>query len=57
MQEPKEIPKLTQDEIDAINKANHCDDLWGGDSSCVHETKSGHGGGIVCVKCGAWFCY
>lgn len=33
-------------------------DLWAGSAMCFHPvTGSGHGGGIVCKTCRAWFCY
>lgn len=31
--------------------------LWGGDPQCKHNEVPGHGGGVVCTKCGAWFCF
>lgn len=31
--------------------------LWNAAPDCDGQTKSGPGGGIVCPKCGAWFCY
>lgn len=32
-------------------------DLWGAEPGCTGRVVSGHGGGVVCTKCGGWFCY
>lgn len=41
---------------DAI--ANQIDnDLWAADPNCLHVTRNGDGGGVVCTKCRGWFCF
>ena len=32
-------------------------DLWDADPDCNHEVVDAPGGGIVCTKCGGWFCW
>lgn len=54
----EEDKPLTVEEVSELNRKNGYDDLYGGnDPLCVHEIKGGHGGGIECVKCPAWFCF
>ena len=31
--------------------------LWDADPDCDHEVVDAPGGGVVCLKCGGWFCW
>lgn len=33
------------------------DEMYGGDRNCAHLAEDSAGGGVRCVKCGAWSCY
>ena len=33
------------------------DELYEADPDCEHDITDASGGGIVCTKCGGWFCY
>lgn len=48
--------------VDGFDAIIHCyqqnNDLWAGDTDCIHlNTHGGIGGGCHCNTCPAWFCY
>jgi hypothetical protein len=53
-----EGPRETTYHTDWKDKhGNPREHLWNALVGCEHVTQGGPGGGIVCNKCGGWFCY